>query len=169
MKYLIMFCGPAASGKTTEAKRMRDSMTAQGYSVEYVSRDDIRFSLVPENADYFCEEKKVLSKFLAAINNGLTHSDMVICDATHLNRRSRGKILEEVKYRGETTLFCLYLTTPEEIAQQLNSKREGRVRVPENIIHQMYERYEYPTSEELKTYRFARIEVFEKPWKENVE
>lgn len=169
MKYLIMFCGPAGCGKSTEAKRMQDSMTAQGYSVAYVSRDDIRYSLISENADYFSEEKKVFSKFLSAINSNLTNHDMVIVDATHLNRRSRGKVLEEIKFRSDTTLFCLYMTTPENIAQQLNRKREGRARVPENVISQMYERYEHPTFDELKTYRFARVEIFEKPWKENAE
>ena len=86
---LYIMSGCPGSGKTTYAKKHFPN-------AKYVSRDEIRFSMVSENEAYFGKEEEVFNKFIEEINTGLRDSLDVVADATHLNVYSRLKLLSNL-------------------------------------------------------------------------
>lgn len=166
MNYLIMFCGIPGSGKSTEARRMAGSLTARNLTVEHISRDELRFSLISDKSEYFSKEKEVFSKFVEKMNNSLNKNDCTIIDATHISKASRAKILRRVEDPANVRLLVLYLTTPIDVCKQQNDLRTGRERVPQEAIEKMVEQFEGPTEKEFAEFGFDSVEVWEKPWKE---
>lgn len=161
-----MFCGIAGSGKSTKARRMMAAFSDKGFSVGYVSRDEVRFQMISENGGYFSKEKEVFRKFVENTNKSIKQNDITIIDATHISKGSREKILSHIDDRGDVRLLVLYLTTSLDICLQQNDLRSGRERVPQEVIEKMAERFEEPTTEEFNKYHFESVEVWEKPWKE---
>ena len=56
---LYVICGVPGTGKSTFCK---NHLTMFGDDVKYVSRDDIRFSIVKEDEEYFEEQKEQWEK-----------------------------------------------------------------------------------------------------------
>ena len=164
MNYLIMFCGIPGSGKSTEACRMAESLTAGGITVEHISRDELRFSMISDESEYFSKEKEVFSKFVEKMNNSLNKNDCTIIDATHISKASRAKILRRVEDPANVRLLVLYLTTPIDVCKQQNDLRAGRERVPHEVIERMAEQFETPNEKEFAGFGFDSIEVWEKPY-----
>lgn len=164
MNYLIMFCGIPGSGKSTEAHRMAGSLTARGITVEHISRDELRFSIVSDESEYFSKEKKVFSKFVEKMNNSLNKNNCTIIDATHISKASRAKILRRVENPANVRLLVLYLTTPIDVCKQQNDLRTGRERVPQEAIERMAEQFETPTEKEFVKFGFDSVEIWEKPY-----
>lgn len=166
MNYLIMFCGVPGSGKSTEARRMAGSLAARNLAVEHISRDELRFSMISNESEYFSKEKEVFSKFVEKMNNSLNKNDCTIIDATHISKVSRAKILRRVEDPANVRLLVLYLTTPLDVCVRQNDLRTGRERVPHEVIEKMVEQFEDPTEKEFAKFGFDSVEVWEKPWKE---
>lgn len=166
MNYLIMFCGIPGSGKSTEARRMAGSLVARGLAVEHISRDELRFSIISDESEYFSKEKEVFSKFVEKMNNSLNKNDCTIIDATHISKASRAKILRRVENPDNVRLLVLYLTTPLDVCIQQNDLRIGRERVPHEVIEGMAEQFEEPTEKEFVGFGFDTVKIWEKPWKE---
>lgn len=166
MNYLIMFCGVPGSGKSTEARRMARSLAARGLAVEHISRDELRFSIISDESEYFSKEKEVFNKFVEKMNNSLNKNDCTIIDATHISKASRAKILRRVEDPANVRLLVLYLTTPIDICMRQNNLRTGRERVPNEVIEKMAKQFEDPTEKEFAGFGFDSVEVWEKPWKE---
>ena len=166
MNYLIMFCGVPGSGKSTEAHRMAGSLTARNLTVEYISRDELRFSMISDESEYFSKEKEVFSKFVEKTNNSLNKNDCTIIDATHISKASREKILRRVKNPTNVRLLVLYFTTPLDVCMRQNDLRTGRERVPHEVIEKMAKQFEDPSEKEFTGFGFDSVEVWEKPWKE---
>lgn len=164
MNYLIMFCGIPGSGKSTEACRMAGSLIARGITVKYISRDELRFSMISDESEYFSKEKKVFSKFVEKMNNSLNKNDCTIIDATHISKASRAKILRRVEDPTNVRLLVLYLTTPIDVCKQQNDLRTGRERVPHEAIERMAEQFETPTEKEFAGFGFDSVEIWEKPY-----
>ena len=55
MATLYILCGPSGCGKTTWAEQFM----SDDEDVRYVSRDEIRFSLLKEGEDYFAHEREI--------------------------------------------------------------------------------------------------------------
>lgn len=165
MNYLIMFCGIPGSGKSTEARRMAESLATRGITVEYISRNELRFSMISDESEYFSKEKEVFSKFVEKMNNSLNKNDCTIIDATHISKASRAKILRRVKDLDNVRLLVLYLTTPIDVCMRQNDLRTGRERVPHEVIEKMAKQFEDPTEKEFTGFGFDSVEVWEKPWK----
>lgn len=138
MAKLIIMCGLAGCGKSTFVKKHMDSNLDI-----YVSRDDIRFSLLKEGDDYFAMEDEVWIQYIAAINAGLRKGRTVWADATHLNKKARLKLLHAL-YPTPTEIEVIYIKVPLEIALDQNKKREGRAKVPEDAIYRMWNSIEEP-------------------------
>lgn len=164
MNYLIMFCGIPGSGKSTEARRMAGSLAARGITVEYISRDELRFSMISNESEYFSKEKEVFSKFVEKMNNSLNKNDCTIIDATHISEVSRAKILRRVEDPANVRLLVLYLTTPIDVCKQQNDFRTGRERVPHEAIERMAKQFETPTEKEFAGFGFDSVEIWEKPY-----
>ena len=164
MNYLIMFCGIPGSGKSTEAHRMAVSLAARGLTIEYISRDELRFSMISNESEYFSKEKEVFNKFVEKMNNSLNKNDCTIIDATHISKASRAKILRRVEDPTNVRLLVLYLTTPLDVCMRQNDLRTGRERVPHEVIEKMAKQFEDPTEKEFAGFSFDSVEVWEKPY-----
>lgn len=134
-KKLYLLVGLPGSGKTTWAKkRIKENSNAF-----YVSRDEIRFSLLKENEDYFSKEEQVFKLFIQTIQQAMDKNlnyDEIYIDATHLNERSRSKVLNRLNTTEWEINFVNFIT-PIEICIERNSYRTGRSLVPIDSIKKM--------------------------------
>ena len=143
-KTVFLLSGPPASGKSTW---VRNNMTVGS---EWISRDNVRFSIVREDEEYFAHEDEVFDTFIAYINQTLENPDIetVFIDATHLNKRSRHKTLSRVRKQNIEELNCVCFTTPLETCIARNHLRAGRAKVPQSAIENMFKACATPTAAE---------------------
>lgn len=142
MPKLYILCGIPGSGKTTWAK---------GFLMDavYVSRDEIRFSLLKNGEEYFSHETEVYKEFIYEIAQALTHGYDVIADATHINKDSRGKLTLAIdEYFTEYQIVYVAFPIDIKVAQERNIMRDGLKRVPPVAIQTMYDRFSMPTLQE---------------------
>lgn len=146
MKEMYMLCGIPACGKSSWAK---EHIAGFRTSVGYISRDDIRFSLLEPDDEYFAKEKQVYRTFIQKIKESLNTNEVTIVDATHLNIRSRAKLL----YNLGTNLTgvkvnAVVLQEKLNVCIKRNETREGKYKVPCATIEQMYQSFSIPTFDE---------------------
>lgn len=144
MADLILMMGIPGSGKSTLAKKICESKDI------YISRDEIRFNLLDINNtnEYFSMEKEVYQNFIDQINIALTKNyRYVYADATHLNRGSRRKLLNKIKSNPDH-IYVIYVDVPIKIALQRNATRDGRAKVPEKSIWNMWNSIQFPQADE---------------------
>lgn len=138
--------GAPGSGKSTWIHKHLDSFSK---ATKVVSRDKIRFSLLGDDDDYFSKENIVYSTFIDNIKEGLVDYDNVIADATHLNFSSRGKLLRSLGTTlKDAEVNIIIIDTPLAVCLNQNEMREGRSKVPHNVIKRMFYSFEMPTFEE---------------------
>lgn len=147
MNKLYVMCGLPGSGKTTRAQRevLRYESNVKD-KIEYISRDEIRFSLIKENEEYFSKEKEVFKTFVQKINSALKSGKDVIADATHISIASRRKLLNSVTEKCK--LICLFVDTDLNTCLERNCRRDGRKRVPDESIINMSKNLVTPRYEE---------------------
>ena len=117
-----MMVGAPGTGKSTFVlNNMKEDFI-------YISRDEIRYSLLEEGDDYFAKERKDFNEFILRINEAIMWDDYpnIIIDATHLTKASRAKVLKRLATVDE--IRAMVMTTPLEVALERNAKREGRTR-----------------------------------------
>ena len=143
-KRVFLLSGPPASGKSTWVR----SRLTKGS--EWISRDNVRFSIVKEDEEYFSHEDEVFDTFIAYINQSLKDPDIhtIYIDATHLNKRARHKVLSRIRKRNISELNCVCICVPQSGCQERNALREGRARVPAAAIENMFKSYTYPEIDE---------------------
>ena len=140
MSKLIMMMGIPGAGKSTWIKNNFPD-------VEPVSRDKIRFEMLQEGEDYFAHEDEVFNSFIYQIIGSLVVDEITIADATHLNKKSREKVLNKVrKFADEVE--CVWIDVDIETAFAQNDQREGRVWVKHGIIRRMFFSLEAPEFDE---------------------
>ena len=141
MSKLVIMCGVPGSGKSTWIQNTFPDIAP-------ISRDAIRFEILDERGgDYFAYENEVFEKFIHQIIGSLVVDEITIADATHLNKKSRAKVLNKVaKFADE--IECVWLDTELDTAIERNELREGRARVPRGVIRRMYFSTEEPRLEE---------------------
>jgi len=149
-------CGIAGSGKSTWIKNN------VRYSSWIVSRDAIRKNLIGDES-YFSKEKEVFSLFIDAIQKGLDEPNVenIYIDATHINERSRMKVLNALSIPEDSTLNVVWLNTPLTKSLERNELREGFELVPKSAIMRMDSQFEPPTEEEFHRYHFKEINIIE--------
>ena len=150
-KKVFLLSGPPASGKSTW---VRSNMTIGS---EWISRDNVRFAILKDDEDYFAHEDEVFETFIAYINQTLENPDIdtVFIDATHLNRKSRNKTLSRVCRKNISELNCVCFTTPLETCIARNHLREGRAKVPQSAIENMFKACSAPTANERFDHVYA--------------
>lgn len=147
MAILYMLCGPSGCGKTTWAKQYAADHHEE--DIRYVSRDEIRYSILKEGEDYFAHEKEVFKKFAGTITQTLIDGFDVIADATHLNQFSRRKLTQaiDMSYTDYQIIYIVFNADVETCLER-NKSREGRANVPETVIRNMCRDYRYPALDE---------------------
>lgn len=140
-KNLVLLAGIPGSGKSTWLR------THLGDGDAYVSRDEVRFSLVGENEEYFSRETEIFDKFIKKIEEGLNAGKRVYADATHINWASRRKVIERLHDKENTNVEVVFFKTPIETCIERNNKREGRARVPETAIRRMRGQITHPLND----------------------
>lgn len=140
MATLYILCGISGSGKTTWAQEfMRDN------DIRYVSRDEIRFSMLKDDEDYFAHEKEVFNKFAGTVAQTLVDGFDIIADATHLNEFSRKKLTNAIdQYIIDYEIKYVVFYTPLNACLMRNVLREGRAQVPADTIHGMRRSFQPP-------------------------
>ena len=138
--------GIPASGKSTYARKL-----AERTGAVYISRDEIRFSLLKDEEDYFAHEDEVLNIFYSRINEALASKNSCIADATHLSKKSRLQTLNQIKCKN-ISIILIMMDTPLSECLERNMKRVGRAKVPETAIRNMYLSLKAPIGKELDYY-----------------
>ena len=152
MKTLYIMCGPPGSGKTWFATN-----TILNPKTAYIPRDEIRFNLVKEDEFYFSQERKVFKQFIQLIQSALANESFrsVIADATHINMFSRKKLLNALnlspyKNKRAIRIIPIWICPPLKICLAQNNLREGRARVPEKIITDIYNSCSHPKFDDIE-------------------
>lgn len=147
MSKICLMVGPPGSGKSTFLKKYANDG-------QIISRDAIRFDLLAEDDDYFAKEEEVFKAYIDFIQSYLDKDVNVYADATHLNERSRNKLLDSLDL-SKTSLNAIVFLTPLEECLKRNASRTGRARVPDNVLTDMYNRYRDP--KEDKKYNYENV------------
>ena len=142
-KHLYLMVGVPGSGKSTYAKNILKDGDI------YISRDEIRYSLLTEEDDYFAKENEVIKTFIDNIDKSLINEEYcgdVYADATHLSPKSRAQVLNKLKNKYKVSV--IYLDIPLNLILERNAQRKGRALVPENVVRRMYNSIILPTKAE---------------------
>lgn len=149
MPILYIMVGAPGSGKTSWAhKFIKDNP-----NIQYVSRDEIRMSLLEETDDYFAKEKKVFGIFATKITAYLRENYDVIADATHITYASRKKLVDAILNRGLTSndfsIKFIFINNTLDQCLRNNNIRKKRAFVPKSQIRRMWHQVEPPTINEF--------------------
>ena len=149
MPILYIMCGPSGCGKTTWAHNFIHENDPFYNNIRDVSRDEIRFSILKDEEDYFSHEKEVFKKFVETIRQTLIDGFDVIADATHLNEFSRRKLTQaiDMRYTDYKIIYVVFNVSADTCVTR-NANRTGRANVPENIIRNMCRDFRAPTMDE---------------------
>lgn len=144
MSVLYILCGIPGSGKSTWARKQIENYGTD--KMVWISRDKIRFNLVKPDEEYFSRENEVVSIFVDEIQKAIDNrTPFVLADATHLNRKSRCQLLNQLVL-DNTSVCYVYFDVPLSVALERNAKRQGRERVPDSVIEKMYRSFSKPAT-----------------------
>ncbi len=144
MSRLHLMMGTPGSGKSTWIKNHMDASKEV-----WMSRDEVRFSMVAEDEEYFSKEKAVFKEYVRRINEALDNGLDVFADATHLNKASRNKLLRAINPQVAPQVDVIWIKTPLDECFKRNDNRTGtRSFVPKSAIRRMFYQIEKPEFEE---------------------
>lgn len=147
---LFVMVGAPGSGKSYFAHQLLNWMD----NVVYISRDEVRMSIVKDDEHYFSHETRVYRIFIKKIATWLRAGHDVIADATHLNVPSRRKLVNHLLIKqGITTdeynIVFIVMHTPLATCIERDSKREGRAHVTDKVIIDFYKNFVNPKKDEF--------------------
>lgn len=147
---LYIMCGVAGCGKSYWAEQFIREMNNRGQDIRYVSRDEIRFSMNNDEKNYFAKENAVFERFVGTICATLIDGFDIVADATHITKGSRNKLIHAIdeSSTAEYNIIIVWIDIPLENCLSQNACRSGRAYVPEDVIKNMYNKFQEPSSEE---------------------
>lgn len=154
---LYILCGPPGSGKTSFAI---EAINYCHNKLTYISRDEIRFSLLNNDDDYFDKEKEVWKEFIKRIQSAINRNDeIIIVDATHLSPISRERLITNIKGLTKYYVYFLNFITPLAICLKNNNKRQGRAKVPSDVLRRMYYTFEKANTDEIYDFDYGVVNI----------
>lgn len=152
---LYILCGAPGSGKSYFAK---NHLMKNDENLYYVSRDEVRYSMITNEDEYFSKENKVFQMFINKIKYYLDSKTFacsgVIADATHLNWASRRKLLNALGILDGTysniDIIVVYVRPNLNTVLARNNSRTGRAKVPEDVVRRMYNSQTSPWEDPFK-------------------
>ena len=147
-KIFVVMCGIPGSGKSTQAKALKEAWIDEGATAEVISRDSIRFDLLGKDDAYFRYEKEVIKRYYKKLTDAIKDPwvDVIIADSTNVNRKAR-KVLMELAREADPSIHLIaavLVDNPEECKRR-NTKRTDRARVPDDVIDKMARQFEMPS------------------------
>lgn len=143
-KQLILMSGVMGSGKShyAYARTRLDS-----FNERVVSRDEIRFSLLKDDEDYFAHEKQVYRRFVQQVQDYLNDNETAViwADATFLTDKARKRFLDELELNNDVKVKLIIMDTTLCTCLKRNEKRLGRSQAPEEKIIEAWEKFERVT------------------------
>ena len=146
---VFIMCGLPGIGKSTWIKNFK----ADNKIV--ISRDEIRFSMLEKDEDYFAKEPDVFDEFIRQIRKTLLNKEggkNVFIDATHLNKASRKKLFDGMGLIPMYENNIIAVVFPNDLDRALKQnelrKGQGRSYVPRGVIRRMHEQFVPPVLEE---------------------
>ena len=148
--------GSPASGKTTFAKEhlIKDD------SCIYISKDEIRLSILSEKDAYFSKEKQVFKLFVDKITKNLKNPNIkyIIADATHLTSQSRIKFINALNIppilKKSLDIIPVVIEANELDIISRNEQRNEKTKLPLSALKTMYKSFVDP---KLDPYEYTAI------------
>ena len=137
--------GIPGSGKSTWIQNHKNFF---GDNFIVISRDAIRFSILKEDDEYFSKEDEVWKEYVNQINSALEKYDNIILDATHLNEKSRSKVLRAINLTKDIEVNSIMINTSLNKSLEQNEQRTGRERVPRGQVRRMFFQTTKPSLDE---------------------
>ena len=154
MKHLFLMCGVAGAGKSTYLSKIKNAAI--------ISRDEIRFSIIGDFDDYFAKENEVFATFIQKIQKAIDNEEgpkEIYCDATHLTKKSRDKVLNALNLTNVENITILVVRPSLTEALKRNAQRSGRKYVPNYVIRRMWSQFERPEEDENRIFDVKYVEV----------
>lgn len=109
----------------------------------WISRDAVRYSILSSGEEYFSREKEVLKEFRKQAQSAIDNEeiDSVLLDASHLSDKAIAKTFKNLNIPKDIKVINVRLITPLKVCLERNALREGRERVPDDVIKNAYSIY----------------------------
>ena len=147
-KKIYLLCGAPGCGKSTWAKE-----NAHPVDDVIISRDEVRFSIVKENEEYFSHEDEVFDSFISKIRWAMdAEGKNVFIDATHISPRSRMNVLHKLNLVDVDIIPVVFKTSLATCLNR-NGARSGRARVPDSVVANMHNSFKEPDYNEMFKYK----------------
>lgn len=154
MADLFLMCGCSGAGKSTFLKNHINTESSI-----VISRDEIRFSIVKIDEEYFSHENEVLAMLWSEVTKGLKSGKNVFVDQTSLTPKARKYLIDNVD--GYDKINAVWVSAPLNICLERNELRKGtRAYVPRGQIRRMYEQFIPPSFDEgfFRIYKYNSLE-----------
>ena len=152
---LYLMSGCPGSGKSTWAAKN------VGPGDVIISRDQIRFDMLNDGEAYFCKENAVFKEFVHMIQDNLNNDRVrnVFCDATHITKASRDKLLNALDLSNVEQVIVIVVRPSLTETLRRNDERDGLVRVPRSVVRRMWMQFERPEEDEGRIFDTYYAEV----------
>ena len=148
MSDLYLMCGLPGSGKSTFLKTRIKNIE----DCAIISRDEIRFTLVKPEEEYFSHENEIYTKLWKKTNEALTVKKNVFVDQTSLTPKARQWLLSHI--HNYDNAYLIWIDEDLNTCLKRNESRKGtRSYVPRSVIRRMAAQFIEPSLDE----NFTRI------------